>query len=89
MDFIRSLEQSGLAAWVRESGTLWSYPTILFAHTLGLATLAGVNAGIDLRILGFAPHMPLAPLTRRIPSFLRRNDRRRMATAITVPTVGT
>ena len=67
MDFLLRLEQSGFATWVREGGSIWSYPTILFAHTLGLATLAGVNAGIDLRILGFAPHMPLAPLKRLFP----------------------
>lgn len=52
MDFLLRLEQSGFATWVREGGTIWSYPFILFMHTLGLATLAGVNGGIDLRILG-------------------------------------
>lgn len=67
MDFLLRLEQSGFATWVREGGTIWSYPAILFAHTLGLATLAGVNAGIDLRILGFAPQLPLAPLKRLFP----------------------
>jgi hypothetical protein len=67
MDFLLRLEQSGFASWVREGGSIWSYPAILFAHTLGLATLAGVNAGLDLRILGFARQMPLAPLKRLFP----------------------
>jgi hypothetical protein len=67
MDFLLRLEQSGFATWVREGGSIWSYPAILFAHTLGLATLAGVNAGMDLRILGFARQMPLAPLKRLFP----------------------
>ena len=67
MDFLLRLEQSGFASWVREGGSIWSYPAILFAHTLGLATLAGVNAGMDLRILGFARQMPLAPLKRLFP----------------------
>ncbi len=67
MDFLLRLEQSGFATWVREGGTIWSYPFILFMHTLGLATLAGVNGGIDLRIIGFAPQVPLAPLKRFFP----------------------
>ena len=67
MDFLLQLEQSGFSTWVREGGTIWSYPFILFMHTLGLATLAGVNGGIDLRILGFAQQLPLAPLKRFFP----------------------
>jgi hypothetical protein len=67
MDFILRLEQSGFAAWVREGGTLWSYPAILFCHTIGLATLSGVNAGIDLRLLGFGRRIPLAPLRSLYP----------------------
>ena len=67
MDFIRSLEQSGLAAWVRESGTLWSYPTILFCHTLGLATLAGASGVVSLRLLGFGRRIPLSPLRGLFP----------------------
>jgi hypothetical protein len=67
MDLLLRLEQSGFSSWVREGGTLWSYPAILFAHTLGLATLAGVNAGIDLRIIGFARQLPLAPLVKLFP----------------------
>jgi hypothetical protein len=67
MDFLLRLEQSGFATWVREGGSIWSYPAILFAHTLGLGTLAGVNAAMDLRILGFAPQLPLAPMRRLYP----------------------
>ena len=67
MDFILRLEQSGFAAWVREGGTLWSYPAILFCHTIGLATLSGINAGIDLRLLGFGRRIPLAPLRSLYP----------------------
>jgi hypothetical protein len=67
MDFLLRLEQSGLATWVREGGGMSGYPTILFAHTLGLATLAGVNGGIDLRLMGFGTSVPLAPLRRLFP----------------------
>lgn len=67
MDFLLRLEQTGFSTWVRESGSIWSYPTILFLHTIGMATVAGVSAGLDLRILGFAPELPLGPLIRFFP----------------------
>lgn len=67
MDFLLQIEQSGFATWVRESSSLWAYPTVLFLHTIGLATVVGVNAGLDLRILGVAPELPLAPMTRLFP----------------------
>ena len=67
MDFLVWLEQSGFSTWVRESSSVWAYPTILFLHTIGMATVVGVNAGIDLRILGFAPELPVAPMTRLFP----------------------
>ena len=67
MEFLASLEGSALAAWIRESSSIWAYPTILFLHTMGMATVVGVNAGIDLRILGFAPEVPLAPMIRLFP----------------------
>ena len=62
MSFLASIENSALAAWVRESSSLWAYPAILFMHTVGLGFLVGLNAAIDLRILGFARRLPLAPM---------------------------
>lgn len=67
MEFISQLQHSALMDWVRESGSLLGYPTILFLHTLGLATVAGLNGAIDLRLLGVGSRIPLAPLTRFFP----------------------
>ena len=67
MEFAQALQETALARWIGESGSLWGYPTILFLHTLGLATLAGLSAGIDLRLLGLAPALPLAPMVRLYP----------------------
>ena len=67
MAFAEMLQQTALARWVGESGSLWGYPTILFLHTLGLAALAGIATGINLRILGLAPALPLAPMVRFFP----------------------
>jgi hypothetical protein len=64
MQFLASLENSGFGAWVRESSSLWAYPTILFMHTVGLGFLVGLNVAIDLRILGVAPKLPLGPFER-------------------------
>ena len=67
MDLLLRIEQIGFFTWVRESSSIWAFPTILFIHTIGFGTLAGVNAGVDLRLLGFAAGIPLAPLTRLFP----------------------
>src|SRR5262249_33468183 len=64
MPLLASLENSAFGAWVRESSSLWAYPTILFMHTVGLGFLVGLNVAIDLRILGVAPQLPLAPFER-------------------------
>jgi hypothetical protein len=62
-----SLEQLSFIVWVRESGSMWGYASFIFLHTLGLSTLAGVSTGLDLRVLGFAPALPLAPMRRLFP----------------------
>src|SRR5438045_807156 len=64
MQFLAALENSGFGTWVRESSSLWAYPTILFLHTVGLGFLVGLNVAIDLRILGVARKLPLAPFDR-------------------------
>ena len=67
MAFLQSLEDTGFAVWVRESGSLWSFPGILLIHTYGMAVVVGIIAAIDLRILGFAPALPLAPIKQFLP----------------------
>jgi len=67
MDFLLRLQESSFSQWVSQSGSLWGYPTILFLHTLGLGTVAGLNAGIDLRLLGFGRQLPLGSLKRFFP----------------------
>jgi hypothetical protein len=61
------LEHSALSTWLRESPSLLVFPTILIFHTLGMAFLAGTNAAIDLRILGVASEMRLAPMAKFFP----------------------
>jgi hypothetical protein len=67
MDFFRAIEESGFSRWVVGSSSVFAFPSILLIHTIGMGLVVGINAGIDLRILGFAPAMPLAPLERFLP----------------------
>ena len=50
--FLTAFESSGLSTWLRESNSIWAYPTVLTLHTIGLALLVGANAALDLRVLG-------------------------------------
>ena len=67
MEFLARLEQSGFSTWVRESTSVWAYPTVLFLHTLGLGFLVGASMLIDLRLLGFSTELPIAPLKKFFP----------------------
>jgi hypothetical protein len=67
MHFLEWIEQTGFSVWVRESGTVWSYPSILFLHTMGLGFLVGPSTAICMRICGFAPAVSLAPMERFYP----------------------
>jgi hypothetical protein len=67
MDFLAWLEQSAFSVWMRESPSVWAYPTVLFLHTLGLGLLVGTSMVLDLRILGFSASLPLEPFKKFIP----------------------
>lgn len=64
MNWLATLENTGLATWLRESGSIWAYPIVLTLHTAGMGVLVGANWALDLRLLGVAPSVPLAPLER-------------------------
>ena len=66
-DLLISIEGSTLAAWVRESPSIWAYATILTLHTVGLAIVVGVNVVVDFRLLGCAPRIPLPSLRALFP----------------------
>jgi hypothetical protein len=63
MPFLEWVEATGLATWVRESPSIWSYPTILTLHTLGLGIVVGGNVVVDLRLLGYGTKLELSSLT--------------------------
>jgi hypothetical protein len=54
------LESTGLSLWLRESPSVWSLPTVLTLHTMGMGVLVGASWMLDLRVLGINRHVPLA-----------------------------
>ena len=67
MDVLQQIENTAFGIWVRESGSLWSYPTIIFLHSLGLSFVVGLSVALDLRLLGVAPNVPIRPLDKLFP----------------------
>src|SRR5688500_9824619 len=66
-DALAALEASTFSTWLRESPSIWAYPTILTLHTVGLGVLVGANWMVDLRVLGLARAIPGAVLSKAFP----------------------
>jgi hypothetical protein len=62
--FLQTIEDTGFSTWLRESESPFAFYFILLFHTFGLALLVGANVVVDLRLLGVARGIPLAPLQR-------------------------
>jgi hypothetical protein len=62
--FLKTIEESGVSTWLRESESPFAFYFVLLFHTFGLALLVGANTVIDLRILGIEREIPLVPLKR-------------------------
>jgi hypothetical protein len=67
VNWLSAIEHSALSTWVREDTSIFAYPGILFLHTAGLSVVVGLCAVVDLRLLGFARRLPVAPLERFFP----------------------
>ena len=65
--FLVWLESTGFSVWMRESPSVFSFPMILAAHTIGLGLLAGLDVAHSLRVLGLAPGIPYAAFNRFLP----------------------
>jgi hypothetical protein len=68
LDFLGKIEQTQFSIWIRESNSIWAFPMLLFVHTLGMSIVAGLNAMLDLVLLGFWPiKTSIRPLERLYP----------------------
>lgn len=62
---LKSLESTGLAAWIRDS--LYAFPLIESFHVIGLTMVFGTIAIVDLRLLGLAwIRRPFTRITRDV-----------------------
>jgi len=61
-DVFAAIEGLPLSTWLRESNSIWAYPTMLTLHTIGLALLVGASAALNLRVLGWGQALALADL---------------------------
>jgi hypothetical protein len=62
MAFFHSLQNSAFTEWLLGSESIWTYPTVLTLHTVGMAILVGASFVINLRILQVAGAIPLQRL---------------------------
>lgn len=60
--FLQAIEDTGFSTWLRETESPFGFYFVLLFHTFGLALLVGANVIVDLRLLGVARAIPLAPL---------------------------
>ena len=63
-DIVQWADANPFLTWLRESSSVWAYPTVFFIHTLGLVCTAGTSLVIDARLLGLARQLPVAPFAR-------------------------
>src|SRR6185436_11806475 len=67
MDFLLKIQHSGFCDWVRQSESLFAFTGVLLLHTIGMGFVVGINACIDVRILGFAPAVRLTAFEKFFP----------------------
>src|SRR5947209_2609141 len=67
MNLLLRIEHSGLSEWIRSTNSIFGYYGLLTIHAIGMGIVVGISAGFDLRILGFAPAIPLAAMETFLP----------------------
>ena len=67
LPFFLDRKQPSQHRYPRSLDSILAIPALLVLHTIGMGFVAGTSAAIDLRILGVAKRMPLAPMERFLP----------------------
>ena len=62
--FLEAIENTGFSTWLRETESPFGFYFVLLFHTFGLALLVGPSVVVDLRLLGVARSIPLAPMRK-------------------------
>jgi hypothetical protein len=58
--FLEWLQSLSLPTWIAESDSIWSFPTVLFVHAVGMGLTAGIIFVVGLRLLGVGRPLPLS-----------------------------
>jgi hypothetical protein len=62
MEMLTALYNSAFSTWIRESESVWAFPTVLTVHTFGMMLLVGSAWVVDLRLMGIGKTIPIGPL---------------------------
>jgi hypothetical protein len=65
--FLRAIEQTSVSSWIRDTPSPFGFWFILTIHAIGMGVLVGASTVLDLRLLGVAPDLPIAPLKKLYP----------------------
>src|SRR5262245_48247654 len=60
--FFEWLQGLSIPTWIAESDSVWSFPTVLYLHSVGMGLSAGVMFIIALRFLGMGRPLPVSSL---------------------------
>src|SRR6185312_12286789 len=61
------IEGTAYSVWLREAITVFAFPFMLILHAVGMGLLAGMHIAICMRVLGFAPGVPLVAMRSYFP----------------------
>ena len=65
--FLRAIEQTSVSSWIRDTPSPFGFWFILTIHAIGMGVLVGASTVLDLRLLGVARDLPMAPLKKLYP----------------------
>jgi hypothetical protein len=68
--FFTGVEANWLSVWMRESSSLLAFPTVIALHAIGMGFLVGASVAMNLRVLGFAPRIPMRALEMLFPNMV-------------------
>lgn len=60
--FFEWLQSFGIATWIAESDSIWSFPTVLFLHAIGMGLTAGIIFVVALRLVGVGYPLPVSSM---------------------------
>ena len=60
--FFEWLQGLSIPTWIAESESIWSFPTVLFVHAVGMGMSAGSIFMIALRLVGVGRPLPVSSM---------------------------